>query len=273
MKPIRACVIGHPVDHSKSPLIHNHWLEIYGIHGLYEKMDVQPGTLGAAMNDLVKIGYAGFNVTLPYKEDIMALCHHIDDTARAVGAVNMVTIRDKKLYGTNTDAYGFIQNIRAGRPDYDFQAGRAVVIGAGGAARAVVRGLLDAGAEKITITNRTVEKAQAIRSMDAARIAVAEWGERSELLGDCSLLVNTTSLGMTGKDRLEMDLAGLDPAALVCDIVYAPLMTDLLLAAQARGNPVVTGIGMLIHQARPAFKEWFGVMPEPDAELERKLLA
>ncbi len=268
---IKAAVIGHPISHSKSPLIHGHWIEKHGLTGSYEAIDVPCGNLENRVRDLVKGGYVGFNVTLPHKEDMLDLCNEVDEIARAVGAVNTVQIRDGRLFGTNTDVFGFVENVKIGAPDFDFAAGRAVVLGAGGAARAVVQGLLQEGAPEILLLNRTQEKAQHLvqSAGQPEKIKVGAWGERSALLADANIVVNSTSLGMQGQPALEIDLAALPKNALVSDIVYAPLMTDLLKAAQGRGNPVVTGIGMLLHQARPAFQMWFGVLPEVDEALER----
>jgi shikimate dehydrogenase len=269
---IKCGVIGHPIAHSKSPIIHNHWIQKHGLAGNYTAIDIAPDDLHNGIQRLIDENYAGFNVTVPHKQSIFALCHEVDDTARMIGAVNTVSIRDGKLHGTNTDAYGFIENIRQSIPAFDFAAGMCVVLGAGGAARAVVHGLLEAGATDIVITNRTEEKSKTICAMDDQKIMSVAWDDRSSILKKSSMLINTTSLGMTGKDPLEIDLSALPKEALVTDIVYAPLMTDLLMSAQLRGNPVVTGIGMLLHQARPAFEKWFGVLPDVDEELQHKVL-
>lgn len=268
---IRAGVIGHPISHSKSPLIHGHWMEKYNIDGDYKAVDIAPDDLEMGVRDLVRDGYAGFNVTVPHKIAIMDVCDEIDATARAIGAVNTVVIEDGKLYGRNTDAFGFIENLKAGLPDGAFDA-PAMVLGAGGAARAAVYGLLQAGVPHIAVCNRSKDKAEALRAMDPHKISVVEWDMRDRL-GGYGLLVNTTSLGMAGHAPLDIQLHELPEGAAVCDIVYAPLMTDLLSTAQARGHHIVTGIGMLLHQARPAFHAWTGVMPEVDEALVQKVLA
>ncbi len=268
---IKAAVIGHPVKHSKSPMIHTHWMRGHKIKGQYQAIDIAPNDLAHAVRDLVRDGYAGFNVTVPHKIAMMDLCDDIDETARAIGAVNTVVVRDGLLYGRNTDAFGFIANIKAALPDYSFNA-PAMVLGAGGAARAVAYGLLKEGVPHIAVCNRSQVKAEALCAMDPQRMIPVEWGER-DLLSDYPLLVNTTSLGMDGQPPLDIELGRLPPQSVVCDIVYAPLMTGLLDTAQAQGHHIVTGIGMLLHQARPAFEAWTGVMPDVDAALMQKVLA
>lgn len=273
MSFIHAAVIGHPIKHSKSPIIHNHWIAHYGLGGGYEAIDIAPGDLADRVAGLVDEGYAGFNVTLPHKEAIFRLCDEIDEKARLIGAVNTVKIEHGKLYGTNTDAFGFIENVHQSAFGVDFLHRPAVVLGAGGAARAVVYALLQAGARCIIVTNRTRDKAEAIRSMDPDVIKVEDWDARDDILLGSGFLVNTTSLGMTGKEPLRIDLSALADGAVVADIVYAPLKTDLLIQAEEKGHQIVTGIGMLLHQARPAFEKWFGILPDVSEELERKVLA
>ena len=272
---IKAGVIGHPIKHSKSPLIHGHWIEQHNLQGTYEAIDIAPENLKDDVQQLIDQGYAGFNVTIPHKETIMELCDEIVGNAKTCGAVNTVVIDGGKIIGHNTDAFGFIANIKQAHPDFDFTSGPAVVLGAGGAARAVVAGLIDEGVPEVIITNRTRARAEKIaEDMNAYtdRISVKDWGDRSEILEGANLLVNSSSLGMDGQPALEIDLEKLSADALVTDIVYAPLQTDLLKAAAENGNKTVTGIGMLLHQARPAFKEWFGVMPDVDEDLERLVL-
>ena len=275
-KFIKAGVIGHPVAHSKSPKIHGSWIAEYNLQGEYKAIDIPCETLKSGIRQLIDEKYSGFNVTVPHKVAMLQLCDDIDDLARVVGAVNTVIIKDGKLFGTNTDVFGFIQNIKEGRPDFDFRAGPAMVLGAGGAARAVVQGLIDAGVPEIKIANRTKSNADELleHTKHPEKIKIVSWDERSNIaqLQNINLLVNTTSLGMAGKPILEISLEHLPKTTLVNDIVYAPLMTDLLNQAQSRGNPIVTGIGMLLHQARPAFKAWFGQMPEVTADLQKKVL-
>lgn len=270
-------LIGHPVSQSKSPLIHGYWMKQLGISGTYSAVDLPCEGLADGVQNLIVQGYRGFNVTVPHKIAMLEICDFVDELARIVGAVNTVSIKDGKLYGTNTDVFGFTQNIRETRPDFDFKKGAALVLGAGGAARAVVQGLLDADVPQVRIANRTRKNADLLLEHASApeKIDVIEWARRedTDILGDVNLVVNTTSLGMTGKGILEMDLTALPLSAVVNDIVYAPLMTELLSEAKARGNRVVTGIGMLLHQARPAFELWHGVRPDVDATLERLVLA
>lgn len=272
MSFIKVGVIGHPISHSKSPIIHNHWIAQHGLSGEYKTIDIPSETLKEGVAKLIAEGYAGFNVTTPHKQDIFDLCEEVDATAQAIGAVNTVSIKNGRLHGTNTDAYGFMQNVREHHGDVDFSKGPCVVLGAGGAARAVIHSLIEAGANDIIVTNRTGDKARDIRSMDAKRLRMTEWKNKSEILKGANFVVNTTSSGMVGRDPLDIDLALLPKDALVCDIVYTPLMTNLLLQAKERGNPYVTGIGMLLQQARPAFEKWFGILPNVDSALEEKIL-
>lgn len=267
----RAAVIGHPINHSKSPLIHNYWIEKHGIDASYEAIDVEPQKLEHELMRLADAGYVGFNVTKPHKEQVFAICDSLDELARAVGAVNTVVIKNRKLEGTNTDVFGFAENIRTNRPGFDFSSGPATVIGAGGAARAIVHALLKENVPEIRIVNRTKDKAQ-ILARDFKRLRVHEWDTRSESLAGANLLINASSLGQAGQPALDLDLGHLPKTALVNDIVYAPLMTNLLRYAEDRGNAIVTGIGMLLHQARPAFRAWFDVLPDVDRELEKRVL-
>lgn len=270
---IRTAVIGHPIHHSKSPLIHNHWIVKYGLTGAYEAINVAPKDLERDVQSFIAHDYAGFNVTIPHKIAIMEYCESIDDAAKAIGAVNTIVIKDGKLHGYNTDAFGFIANIKQNAPDFDFTKGSAVVLGAGGAARAIVKGLIDEGVPEIILTNRTREKADAIKdALSPDKINVCAWEDRNDVLAKANLLINASSLGMEGQPALEISLDDLPSDALVTDIVYSPLETPLLTAAKQRGNKSVTGIGMLLHQARPAFEKWYGVLPEVDEELGALIL-
>lgn len=273
---IRAGVIGYPVRHSLSPLIHSYWLGRHGIDACYEALPIAPENLKEGVAELVRGGYAGFNVTLPHKIAVMALCDTIDPVAEAIGAVNTVVIgKQGKLHGRNTDAFGFMANLEEQQPQWrqtpNDYLGPALVLGAGGAARAVVYALAQAGVGEIRICNRSAERAQALAQegfCEGCACAVA-WDKRSEAAAAAGLIVNTTALGMTGQPELDFDLSAAREDAAVYDIVYRPLLTGLLLQAQARGQRTVTGLGMLLHQARPAFAAWFGVMPEVDADLIR----
>lgn len=274
-----AGVMGWPVGHSRSPRLHGHWLAQYGVDGAYVPMAVPPDRIGEALRALSALGFAGCNVTLPHKEAAFAAMDELDDTARRMGAVNtVVVLPDGRLRGANTDGFGFMENLRHGAPDWRADAGPAVVIGAGGAARAIIVALLDAGAPEVRLTNRTAPRAAALRDELASvglaeRVTVADWVSRETLTAEANLLVNTTTQGMTGQPALELELDGLPPSALVTDAVYTPLETPLLAAARTRGNRVVDGLGMLLHQARPGFKAWFGVEPEVTAELRAAVLA
>lgn len=267
---IKTGVIGHPVKHSKSPLIHNYWIEKHGLSGKYEAIDIKPENLKEDIQKLIDQGYKGFNLTLPHKELIIPLCDEIDDTARKIGAVNTVVVEKGKLKGFNTDVFGFIENIKQ-NAKYNF-SGAAYIIGAGGAAKAVLYGLEQEGTSKIYLTNRTKFKAEELAA-HYKNVSVIDWEKREQALSNADLVINTTSLGMTGQEKLDPDLSALKPDAIVCDIVYTPLYTDLLRHAQDKGNRVVTGIGMLLHQARPAFQKWHGVMPDIDETLLKKVLA
>lgn len=273
---IKTAVIGHPIAHSKSPLIHNYWIKKHGLSGAYEAIDIAPDSLKEGVQKLIDEGYAGFNVTIPHKESMLDLCETLDANAEICGAVNTVEIIDGKLHGHNTDSFGFLTNIKTHHPAFDFEDCPAVVLGAGGAARAIVSGLVGHRVPEIILINRTREKADQIAEdigLGTDLVEVMDWEERHDALKWANLLVNTTALGMEGQAPLDINLDELDGEALVTDIVYKPLETDLLKTAKARGNPIVTGIGMLLHQARPAFHKWYGVMPDVDEELERLVLA
>ena len=269
-----AGVIGWPVSHSRSPLLHGYWLSSLDIDGAYVPLAVRPEDLETAVRALPGLGFRGANVTVPHKEAVMALMDSVDLTARRIGAVNtIVVLPDGTLEGRNTDAFGFIENLRDRAPGWRPGTGPAVVIGAGGAARAVVVGLLDTGVTEITIVNRTRARAEAIvTDIGDSRLVVTDWAARSHALEGAGLLVNTTTLGMAGHGPLDLYLGVLPEQATVADIVYTPLETPLLAAARARGLAVVDGLGMLIHQGRPGFAAWFGVEPEADDALRQALL-
>ena len=271
---VRACVIGWPVEHSRSPSIHRYWLAQYGIEGAYEKVPVRPEELAEFLGQLATQGYAGANVTLPHKEAALRAAESADAAATAIGAANTLWLDpDGTLHASNTDAYGFMTNLDAEAPGWN-DAGRPVmVLGAGGAARAILHGLLGAGVTRILLANRTAERAAVLARAFGPAVELVDWKDRNRALAGCGLLVNATSLGMTGKQRLEIDLAALPNDAVVADIVYSPLETELLAAARARGNRVVDGLGMLLHQAAPGFERWFGVRPEVTPELRAHVAA
>jgi len=270
-----AGVMGWPVGHSLSPLLHGYWLTTHAVDGAYVPLAVKPEDFESAVRVLPKLGFAGANVTIPHKQAALAAVDELDDVAVRIGAVNTIVVRrDGRLWGTNTDAYGFLENLKAKHPAWDPAAGPAVVIGAGGAARAVVVALLDAGVASVRLTNRSRARAEALaRDLDAKKIEVTDWDMRASALAGAGLLVNTTSLGMTGQPPLDLDLAHLPKAAAVYDIVYVPLDTDLLKAAKAAGHPTIDGIGMLLHQARPGFAAWFGIEPVVDQALTTYVLS
>jgi shikimate dehydrogenase len=265
--------MGWPIAHSRSPKIHNYWLAHYGLEGFYAPLAVTPDKLGAALRALAPIGFAGCNLTIPHKEKALALVDHVDREAQRIGAVNCVVVEaDGSLTGKNYDAFGFIASLRASAPQWRAEAAPAAVIGAGGGARAVVAGLIDAGVPEIRVFNRTSERAQALAAALGAPVAAYPWAERDAGLSRVGLVVNTTSLGMIGQPPLELSLDALPSTALAADIVYAPLETPLLAKARRAGLATVDGLGMLLHQARPAFRDWFGVMPEATPAL-RDLIA
>ena len=269
-----AGVLGWPVSHSRSPRLHGFWLERLGIDGAYLPLPVAPENLEQVVRALPRMGFKGANVTVPHKEAVMGLVDHLEPLARRIGAVNTLVARDDgSLEGRNTDAHGFYENLRQGCPAWVPTAGPAVVIGAGGAARAVVAALTDAGVPEIRLANRSRDRAEALAADLGGPVNVVDWAERAESLEGCALLVNTTTLGMTGQSNLELNLSVLPPTALVNDVVYVPLETDLLARARARGNEVVDGLGMLLHQAVPGFEAWFGVRPQVTDELRAFVLS
>jgi shikimate dehydrogenase len=271
---VMAGIMGWPVAHSRSPTIHNHWIRQYGLQGAYGMFPVQPGKLEDAIRGLPALGLAGCNITIPHKVDAMKLMDVVDPLARRMGAINTVVVTPEgALHGFNNDGYGYIQCLRDAKPDWQANAGPATVVGAGGAARAVVLSLLDQGATEIRLVNRTKGKAQALADEFGAAVMVYDWAERSEALSDIALLVNTTNQGMYGQADLDIRLERLPLTALVSDAIYIPLETPLLKAARLRGNPTVNGLGMLLNQARPAFQAWFGVLPEITPALHTAIMA
>jgi shikimate dehydrogenase len=268
-----AGVIGWPVAHSRSPLLHGHWLAQYGIAGAYLPLAVQPGRLAAALRGLSALGFAGCNVTVPHKEEALAIVDRADAAARRIGAANLIVVQpDGSLLGSNTDAYGFLANLREQAPGWRAAAGPAVVVGAGGSSRAIVAALTDAGAPEVRLLNRTHERAEAMAAALGGPVRVLDWDDRATALEGATLLVNTTTQGMKGQPPLVLDLAALPTEAVVTDLVYVPMQTPLLAAARARRNVAVDGLGMLLHQAVPSFAAWFGVTPEVTPEL-RALVA
>ena len=265
-----AGVLGWPIDHSRSPRLHGYWLDQHRIDGAYIPLGVPPDRFEEVLRALGAAGFRGVNVTVPHKEAAYAACDTRDTDAQRMGAVNTISFaKDGAIHGSNTDAFGFIENIRQCA---DWPGGDVVVLGAGGAARAVCVALIDAGATEIRLANRTQARAERLATDLDGPITVYPWESRHDAQSGASLLVNTTTLGMQGQPPLDLDLGTLPVEAVVNDIVYAPLETPLLAAARARGNPVVDGLGMLLHQARPGFEAWFGVSPEVTDGLRRFVL-
>jgi shikimate dehydrogenase len=268
-----AGVMGWPVSHSRSPRLHGYWLWRYGVDGAYVPLPVRPADFPAALRALPKLGFVGANVTVPHKEAALAAVDRANAEARRIGAVNTVVVAaDGTLEGRNTDGFGFVENLRGSVHDWRATAGPAVIIGAGGAARAIAVALLDAGAPALRLVNRTAQRAERLAAEIGGPVRTYGWDDRVSALADAALLVNASTLGMTGEPALDLELENLPIAAVVNDMVYSPLETPLLAAARARGNRVVDGLGMLLHQARPGFAAWFGVEPEVTADLRRYVL-
>ncbi len=268
-RPPRACVIGWPAGHSRSPIIHGFWLAQLGLAGAYERAAVPPEEFAHFIQGLAAAGFVGANVTVPHKEAAFALCARTTETAARLQAVNTLWFEAGELCGDNTDVEGFVAALDQDAPGWADRASKAVVLGAGGAARAIVQGLLSRGIERIALVNRTKGRAMALAAQFGAPVEAFDWGDARRALADADLLVNTTSLGMSGQPTLDLDLAPLPPRAIVCDIVYVPLETEFLRAARGRGLRGVSGLGMLLHQAAPGFARWFGVKPTVTSELRR----
>jgi shikimate dehydrogenase len=262
-----AGVIGSPIAHSRSPLLHNYWLKRYGIKGHYVPLDIAQANLAEALRMLPKIGFVGLNVTIPHKETVIGLADIVTDRAALIGAANTLIFRsDGKIHADNTDGAGFVANLRQYAPDWQPKSGPAVVFGAGGAARAIIAALIEVGVPEIRLTNRTRARAEALRHDFGAKITVVDWVQSAHVLDDAATVVNTTALGMIGKPEFNVSLTELNPKALVNDLVYTPIQTEFLTAAAARGCKTVDGLGMLLHQAAPGFERWFGHRPEVDEE-------
>ena len=269
-----AGIIGMPVVHSRSPTIHNFWLNACGIRGAYVPLTVSPERLKDALPGLVALGFRGCNVTMPHKQAAMPLLHRVNETAQRIGAVNTIVVEeDGTLSGFNNDGNGFVQSLRDVNPGWRADAGPILLLGAGGAARAVVVALLENGARQIRIANRTAEKAQAIAKEFGPAVSSIDWADRNAAIAEPALLVNCTDRGMVGKPALEIDLTRLAPTTLVADLIYTPLETPFLTDARLRGCVTVNGLGLLLNQARLAFKAWFGVLPDVTPELLKAVQA
>lgn len=269
-----AAVLGHPVAHSRSPALHTYWLKRYAIKGHYIPIDIAPMDLPRLLRTLPELGFVGCNVTIPHKEAILQIADVVTDRAALIGAANTLIFRkDGKIHADNTDGSGFIANLRQNAPHWVPTSGPAVVLGAGGAARAVVAALIEVGVPEIRVANRTRPRADALRSDFGAKIHVHEWVQAANLLEDAATVINTTSLGMTGKADFHVPLDKLNPHALCSDLVYTPLKTQFLIEAEAQGATIVDGLGMLLHQAAPGFERWFGIRPEVDEATRKAVLA
>ncbi|MGX9356011.1 shikimate dehydrogenase [Roseobacteraceae bacterium S113] len=269
-----AAVIGHPISHSKSPVLHGHWLKTHGIAGHYIPVDIAPDQLETIIKMMPQMGFVGANVTIPYKEAVLNVADLITDRATLIGAANTLIFRkDGKIHADNTDGYGFVQNLRQGAPNWVPREGSALVLGAGGAARAVIASLLDVGVPQLVLSNRTRIKAERLKSDFGNRVTVVDWIQAANHVEEANLIVNTTSLGMVNHPELRLPLDGLRPGQTVTDLVYAPLKTRLLAEAESAGCTTVDGLGMLLHQAVPAFERWFGVRPDVDDALRQAVLA
>jgi shikimate dehydrogenase len=263
-----AGVMGWPVMHSRSPMMHNYWFKKHGLAGSYVPLAIRPEHLSAALRGLHPLGFAGVNVTIPHKQEAMKIVHEVDALAKSIGAISCVIVRpDGSLAGTNNDCYGFIHAVRQEQPGWRADAGPVVVIGAGGGSRAVCYGLAQEGAREIRVVNRTLARAKGIAQEFGGPIRALPWEQRHEVLEGAAMVVNTTSCGMVGQPALDIELDKLPKNALAADIIYIPLETPFLAAARRRGNRAINGLGMLLNQGRPAWKAWFGIEPEVTAEL------
>jgi shikimate dehydrogenase len=260
-----AGVIGSPIAQSKSPQVHGHWLKTYGIAGHYIPMDVAAEDLADVIRTLPRMGFVGVNLTLPHKEAVLSIADLVTDRAILIGAANTLIFRkDGKIHADNTDGYGFLENLKTGAPSWNPKAGPAAILGAGGAARAVIASLLDAGVPEIFLSNRTRVRAEKLKSDFGSRVQVFDWVQAGNMIEHAALVVNTTSLGMIGKGEMRVPLDGLKPGTIVTDLVYAPLKTHFLETAEQMGCVTVDGLGMLLHQAVPGFERWFGTRPTVD---------
>lgn len=260
-----AGVIGHPIAHSRSPALHGYWLRRYGIKGHYIPMDVSQSDLKHALETLPRLGFVGLNVTIPHKETVLALADVVTDRAALIGAANTLIFRkDGRIHADNTDGSGFMANLRQYAPHWQPAFGPAAVFGAGGAARAVIAALIEVGVPEIRLANRTRPRAEALRSDFGAKVVVHDWVQAANMIDGACVVVNTTSLGMTGKPEFRVPLDALAAGTLVTDLVYTPLKTQFLIQAEAQGCRIVDGLGMLLHQAAPGFERWFGLRPEVD---------
>ena len=263
-----AGVMGWPVMHSRSPMMHNYWFRQHELAGTYVPLAIQPEGLAAALRALNPLGFAGVNLTIPHKRQALAVVDEVDAVAKCIGAISCVVVRpDGSLTGTNNDWFGFIHNLKQEQPGWRADAGPVVVLGAGGGSRAVCYGLMQEGAQEIRLVNRTFARAKGLADEFGGPLKALPWDERHDALEGAALVVNATSQGMVGQPALDLRLDRLSKTALAADIIYIPLETPFLAAAQQRGNRTANGLGMLLHQGRPAWKMWFGIEPVVTAEL------
>ena len=269
-----AGVIGDPIAHSLSPRLHGHWLKRYGLKGHYVPLHVTHQNLADVLRIMPEMGFVGVNITIPHKEFVLSLATQVSDRAALIGAANTLTfLNNGQIQADNTDGIGFLSNIRQNLPGWTAATGPALVLGAGGAAKAIVSALINDGAPKVTVVNRTRLRADALKDQFGARVETQDWTRIPDLVGDVALIVNTTSLGMEGQSPLTIDLSRLIPPTVVTDIVYKPLETELLATARQMGCETVDGLGMLLHQAVPGFERWFGYTPMVDDDLRAAVLA
>ncbi len=267
-KFLLAGVMGWPVMHSRSPLLHNHWFEKYQLAGRYVPLAIKPDGLAAALRALHPLGFAGCNLTIPHKQAAMAIVDEVDAVAAKIGAISCVVVRpDGSLAGSNNDCYGFIHNLQQEQPAWRADTGPIAVIGAGGGSRAVCYALAREGAREIRLINRTFQRAREMAADFGAPVTAVKWEQREDALADVSMVVNTTNQGMVGEAALDLNLTRLPRYALAADLIYIPRETPFLAAARSRSNPTVNGLGMLLHQARPAWQAWFSITPEVTPEL------
>jgi shikimate dehydrogenase len=271
---VLAGVMGWPIAQSRSPILHNYWIDKYKLNGRYVPLAVQPEKLAEAIRGLPALGFRGCNLTMPHKQYAMTMVDSLTETAKRIGAVNCIVVGDDgKMSGTNNDGNGYVLSVQEVAPSWQPGDGPIAILGAGGAARAIIVAMIERGATEIRLINRTLEKAQALAKDFGAVIKPMAWDKRADVIGDVALLTNTTNQGMTGKSALDISLDRLPQRALVSDLIYVPPETPFLAAAKARGNITVNGLGMLLHQARPAFQAWFGVMPEITPDLRATIMA
>lgn len=273
----KAIIIGYPVAHARSPLIHGYWLEKLGVDGAYDRAEVKPGAVAQTLHDFRRAGYAGGNVTVPHKEEAFAACDRVTEAAHVAGAVNTFWFEGDALVGDNTDGHGFVAHLEQTYPGWNTPPASILILGAGGAARGIIGPLAARNPRQILIANRSRDRAEALVAEFGARyphvvFATVDWTAREAALGETGLLINTTSLGMSGQKPLDMRLDRLSAQAVVADIVYVPLETPLLAEARRRGMKGLDGLGMLLHQAVPGFERWFGVRPTVDAALRARIV-